>query len=123
MNKEIQFTSYDSQGPTDFDYVGFHLDTIKDIEQVFEIVRNELGEHIEPHITSEKFDEITQYLQKLKRYISNGPIHIHHSETLPKGGMKVNTEDIISKLKGYSQSLGDDEVNPNDIEMKQYPRN
>ena len=72
MNKEIQFTSYDSQGPTDFDYVGFHLDTIKDIERVFEIVRNELVEHIETHITSEKYDEIKKLKEELKEWEGDG---------------------------------------------------
>jgi hypothetical protein len=117
-HKEKQFTSYDSQGPTDFDYVGFHLDTIEDLLKLIETINTSLifnsrGKEIEL-VPSEKLDELRQYTTKLKRYISDGPIHIHHSETLPKGGMKV---------KGYSQSLGDDEVNPNDIEMKQYPRN
>jgi|TARA_R110000824_G_scaffold5756_17_gene26552 hypothetical protein len=76
-NKEKQFTSHDTQGPTDFDYVGFHLDTIKDIEKVFDIVRGELKgfkdergvELLDSLIPSDKFDEITQYIQKLKRFI------------------------------------------------------
>jgi len=64
--KEINYTSYDSQGPTDFDYVGFHLNTIKDIEKVFEIVGQEISEELIP---SEKLDEISGYIQKLKRFI------------------------------------------------------
>lgn len=114
MNKkEKQFTSYDSQGPTDFDYVGFHLDTIEDLLKLIHICYDSNEEGL--LITSDKLDELRQYTTKLKRYISDGPIHIYHSDTLPSGGIKVNL--------GYSQSLGDDEVNPNDIEMKQYPRN
>ena len=65
-NKEKQFTSYDSQGPTDFDYVGFHLDTIEDILKLIKICQEEVDEQVIP---STKFDEIRQYTTKLKRFI------------------------------------------------------
>jgi len=76
MNKEKEFTSYDSQGPTDFDYVGFHLDTIEDIYQLLRVChdydnkksrRNPSG----LDVTDEKLDEIKHYLFKLKRYVEN----------------------------------------------------
>jgi hypothetical protein len=73
-DKEKEFTSFDSQGPTDFDVVGFHLDTIKDIQQLLRVChdydnkksrRNPLG----LDVTDEKLDEILHYLLKLRRYV------------------------------------------------------
>tara|TARA_R100001163_G_scaffold64570_2_gene59149 strand:+ start:490 stop:717 length:228 start_codon:yes stop_codon:yes gene_type:complete len=70
MNKEKQFTSYDSQGPTDFDIVGFHLDTIKDMIMLIDICQNSLNmDDIRESIPSSKLDELRHYVEKLKRYI------------------------------------------------------
>ena len=37
--KEKEFTSFDSQGPTDFDIVGFHSDTIEDILKLIDLLQ------------------------------------------------------------------------------------
>ena len=86
MNKEKQFKSYDSQGPTDFDYVGFHLDTIDDILQLIDSCHRE-GIYI-----SEKLDELRHYTEKLKRYVGQGPYHVYHSQPLPKGGKELTVK-------------------------------
>tara|TARA_A100001201_G_scaffold12530_2_gene16035 strand:- start:124 stop:354 length:231 start_codon:yes stop_codon:yes gene_type:complete len=74
MNKEKQFTSYDSQGPTDIDVVGLHLDTIEDIFKLIQTCqdydnkksrRNPLG----LDVTYNKLDELKHYTFKLKQYI------------------------------------------------------
>ena len=56
----------------EFDVAEFHTQTIVDVEKVLEIMRELVaggtGEGAK-YITDEKLDEITQYLQKLKRYI------------------------------------------------------
>ena len=71
--KEKEFTSFDSQGPTDFDIVGFHLDTIEDIFKLIEICQNEPVTSTTNGlpITSEKLDELKHYTEKLQRYIKN----------------------------------------------------
>jgi hypothetical protein len=71
--KEKEFTSFDSQGPTDFDYVGFHLDTIKDLLKLIDTCYNMFPFDInnEKLITSEKLDELKHYTEKLQRYIKN----------------------------------------------------
>lgn len=65
MNKEKEFTSYDSQGPTDFDVVGFHLDTVDDVLRLIK----ECHTIENSPCTSEKLDELKHYVEKLKRYI------------------------------------------------------
>ena len=88
-DKEKQFTSYDSQGPTDFDYVGFHLDTIEDllilIDTCYKLFPCNKDNKV--LIMSEKLDELKKYTSKLKRYVGQGPYHVYHSqkETLPNG--------------------------------------
>ncbi len=66
MDKEKEFTSYDSQGPTDFDVVGFHLDTVDDMLQLINACHKQ-GD--KAPCTSEKLDELKHYTLKLKRYI------------------------------------------------------
>ncbi len=67
MNKEKKFTSYDSQGPTDFDIVGFHSDTIEDILKLIDLLQILKFESLT--IPSEKLDEIKHYTLKLQRYV------------------------------------------------------
>jgi hypothetical protein len=67
MDKEKEFTSYDSQGPTDFDIVGFHLDTIDDILRLIDICHDSNDKGLP--ITSEKLDEIKHYTIKLKEFV------------------------------------------------------
>ena len=67
MNKEKEFTSYDSQGPTDFDYVGLHLDTIDDLLKLIDICHDSNDKGLP--ITSEKLDEIKHYTIKLKEFV------------------------------------------------------
>ena len=70
--KEKEFTSFDSQGPTDFDYVGFHLDTIKDIQQLLTVCHDYKSGRINTlDVTDEKLDELKHYTEKLQRYIKN----------------------------------------------------
>jgi hypothetical protein len=67
MDKEKEFTSYDSKGPTDFDIVGFHLDTIDDILRLIDICHDSNDKGLP--ITSEKLDEIKHYTIKLKEFV------------------------------------------------------
>ena len=67
MNKEKQFTSYDTQGPTDIDVVGLHLDTVNDLLKLIDICHNSNEEGLP--ITSEKLDELKHYTLKLKEHI------------------------------------------------------
>tara|TARA_R110002020_G_scaffold240652_1_gene453665 strand:+ start:575 stop:883 length:309 start_codon:yes stop_codon:yes gene_type:complete len=97
MNKEKQFTSFDTEGPTDFDYVGFHLDTIKDILELIDICHiwssyHKLYKREGLSITSEKLDELKHYTDKLKRYVGQGPYHVYHSQPLPKGGKELTVK-------------------------------
>lgn len=74
--KEKEFTSFDSQGPTDFDVVGFHLDTIDDILRLIKECHTVIGSSLDLYkpdspCTSEKLDELKHYTEKLKRYIKN----------------------------------------------------
>jgi hypothetical protein len=96
MNKEKEFTSYDTQGPTDFDHVGFHLSTIEDLlklihtcHNLIPLIENRYDTQEELPITSEKLDELKQYTSKLKRYVGDGPFHVYHSQPLPKGGIDI----------------------------------
>lgn len=98
MTKEKEFTSFDTEGPTDFDHVGFHLDTIDDILRLIKechTIKNS-------PCTSEKLDELKHYTEKLKRYVGQGPYHVYHSQPLPKGGkeltVKVFPRDIDFKV-------------------------
>tara|TARA_R100000152_G_C6748315_1_gene171922 strand:- start:957 stop:1163 length:207 start_codon:yes stop_codon:yes gene_type:complete len=61
--KEKEFTSFDSQGPTDFDVVGFHLDTTNDILRLIDYCYN-LDKDL-----SEKLDELKHNTLKLKEYV------------------------------------------------------
>ena len=90
MNKEKQFTSFDTEGRTDFDYVGFHLDTIEDILKLIDICHNSNEEGLP--ITSEKLDELKHYTDKLKGYVGQGPYHVYHSQPLPKGGKELTVK-------------------------------
>ena len=63
MNKEKEFTSYDSQGPTDFDVIGFHSSTIDDLLRLINYCYN-LDKDL-----SEKLDELRHYTLKLQRYV------------------------------------------------------
>ena len=102
MNKEKQFKSYDSQGPTDFDYVGFHLDTVEDILELLEECQsfnkkqmeedNRIGLLPSDPCPSEKLDELKHYVEKLKRYVGQGPYHVYHSQPLPKGGKELTVK-------------------------------
>lgn len=94
MNKEKQFTSFDTEGPTDFDYVGFHLDTIEDLLQLINTCYNMFPFDIDNQklITSEKLDELKQYTEKLKGYVGQGPYHVYHSQPLPKGGKELTVK-------------------------------
>ena len=68
--KEKKFYSYDSQGPTDINVVGLHLDTIEDILKLIDICHNSNEEGLP--ITSEKLDELKHYTEKLQRYVEQG---------------------------------------------------
>ena len=68
-DKEKEFTSFDSQGPTDFDVVGFHLDTIDDILRLIEECHTVDDVFICSPCTSEKLDELRHYTLKLQRYV------------------------------------------------------
>ena len=94
MNKEKQFTSFDTEGPTDFDYVGFHLDTIEDLLQLINTCYNMFPFDIDNQklITSEKLDELKQYTEKLKGYVGQGTYHVYHSQPLPKGGKELTVK-------------------------------
>ena len=66
-DKEKEFTSFDSQGPTDIDVVGFHLDTIDDILRLIKECHTIETDPLA--CTSQKLDELRQYTLKLKRYV------------------------------------------------------
>ena len=89
MTKEKQFTSFDTEGPTDFDHVGFHLDTIDDMLQLINAC-HEQGD--KAPCSSEKLDELKHYTDKLKRYVGQGPYHVYHSQPLPKGGKELTVK-------------------------------
>ena len=63
MTKEKQFKS------TDFDHVGFHLDTVNDLLKLIDICHDSNKEGLP--ITSEKLDELKHYTSKLKRFVSS----------------------------------------------------
>jgi hypothetical protein len=73
--KEKEFTSFDSQGPTDFDYVGFHLDIVEDILKLINLYQydrqrvydEEQGNPVQ--VTSKKLDELRHYTLKLQEYV------------------------------------------------------
>ena len=93
MNKEKRFTSFDTEGPTDFDHVGFHLDTVKDIFMLIDICQNSHNmEDIRDCVRSEKLDELRHYTEKLERYVGQGPYHVYHSQPLPKGGKELTVK-------------------------------
>ena len=71
--KEKKFYSYDSQGPTDFDEIGFHSDTIEDILKLIDICQKSNEEGLP--ITSEKLDELKHYTLKLQRYVNPFKYH------------------------------------------------
>ena len=91
MTKEKQFTSFDTEGPTDFDHVGFHLDTIDDILRLIKECHTIVGTGYSP-CTSEKLDELKHYTDKLKGYVGQGPYHVYHSQPLPKGGKELTVK-------------------------------
>ena len=62
--KEKEFTSFDSQGPTDIDVVGLHLNTIDDLLRLIDYCYT-LDKDL-----SEKLDELKHYTSKLKRFVS-----------------------------------------------------
>lgn len=57
----------------DFDVVGFHLDTIKDILKLIDTCYElfPCNRDNKVLITSEKLDELKHYTEKLQRYIKN----------------------------------------------------
>ena len=56
-------------GKDEFNPIDFHLETIDDIKDLMDIVTHHLYEHIDPYMTSEKFDELKHNLKKLKHYV------------------------------------------------------
>ena len=101
QGKEKNFISHDSNGTVnDFDYVGFHLDTIEDILKLISICREEIDEQVIP---TTKFDELRQYTTKLKRYVGGDHDTVKIKEIVE---LTKQVDDLISDNVDLKHTTG-----------------